>query len=128
MMGSGGFDFVMTYVQNNPILKDFTFNENPVSSREEISLLCDVIKVHPTLESISMIAGCSGDDITGNEMLCCIIDAGGNKLKQINLSDNSVSTREGVHFSTTSWLQILSCRNLYFVRTTSTMWMQSFLL
>ena len=39
-----------------------------------------------------MIAGSSGDDITGNEMLCCIIDAGGNKLKQINLSDNSINT------------------------------------
>lgn len=92
MMGSVGFDFAIRYVHSNTILKDFTFNENPINSREDLSQLCDVIKMHPTLESISMIAGSSGDDITGNEMLCCIIDAGGNKLKQINLSDNSINT------------------------------------
>ena len=91
MMDRSGFEFVVNYVRSNPILKVLSLKYNFIHDGEDMNQLCEVINAHPSLNSISLVA-CNGDEITGYDMLYSLITAGGNKLVEINLTDNSIIT------------------------------------
>jgi len=91
IMDRTGFGFVMNYVRNNSILKELTLNDNLIHNRENLDTLSQIINTHPSLDSISLV-GCNGEEITGNHILWSLINAGGSKLVEINLTDNNIHT------------------------------------
>ena len=90
-MGRAGFDFLMNYARSNPILKELSLKDNRIHDREKLDQLCEVINIHPSLDSISFV-GCNWEELTGYDMLCSLIDSGGSKLVEINLTDNNINT------------------------------------
>ena len=88
--GQKGVDFVLNYVKNNPIMKEFGMVENPMNHMN-IKRLCEVIQTHSSIKLVGF-PRCKGEDIDGYEMLKMIMNAGKNKLTAIDLGGNSIST------------------------------------
>ena len=86
-----GFDFAVNYVRSNPILKELSLKDNTIRNREDLNQLCEAIGIHPSLDSISLV-GCNWEEVPGYDMLCLLIDAGGTKLVELDLTDNSIIT------------------------------------
>ena len=89
--GQGGIDIVLKYLQNNRILEDFYFNDNPIEYMEDINRLCQIIREHPSIEKLTL-KECRGGDIDGNEMMKLIMAAGKHNLKTVDLGNNDIST------------------------------------
>jgi len=91
VMGRAGSEFVMNYARSNPILKELSLKDNRIHNREKLDQLCEVINIHPSLDSISFV-GCNWEEVTGYDMLCSLINSGGSNLVEINLTDNNINT------------------------------------
>ena len=89
--GRDGIQFALDYMQNNPVLEDFVMFRNQINHEDDVKRLCEVIKDHPTINTLDLDE-CCGEDTDGHEMLCSIMDAGRNKLKSINFPRNRIST------------------------------------
>ena len=87
--GQGGIDFALKYLQNNRILEEFCFNDNPIENMKDIKQLCRIIKEHPSIKYLT-VRGCEGID--GYEMLQRIMAAGKYNLKTVDLGNNDIST------------------------------------
>ncbi len=94
-LGREGWKFALNYVQSNPIMTNFISVENRIDCNTTLSRLCDIIRVHPSLVSIRL-NGCNSDEITGYVMLREIIYAGGEKLKELDLSNNNIMLAPGI--------------------------------
>ena len=85
--GRDGIKYVLSFVQSNLVLEELYLCQNLIDHKEEIDQLCEIIKVHPSINTIKLIE-CRGEGLNGFEMLHSIVDVGANKLKEINLSSN----------------------------------------
>ena len=94
--GQGGIDFALKYLQNNRILEEFCFNDNPIENMKDIKQLCRIIKEHPSIKYLT-VRGCEGID--GYEMLQRIMVAGKDKLLGVELSSDDIRTRGGTFIS-----------------------------
>ena len=83
-----------THFKYYTIMKQFTVVYNPINSMDDINKLCKILKEHPSIEILAL-SGCSGEDINGYEMLQLVMNAGKNKLKNVRLSKNNISTEGG---------------------------------
>jgi len=63
-----------------------------------IDKLCQIVETHPSIEFLTL-ENCKGGDINGYEMLTRIMNAGKNKLEEMYLSSNNISTEEGTYLS-----------------------------
>ena len=89
--GRHGIKFALNYFQNNPKLEEFVLNSNPIDHEDDVNQLCEIVKDHPTLNTI-YLDECCGEDIDGHETLRSIITAGASKLKCISLRKSRIST------------------------------------
>ncbi|KAL7527971.1 hypothetical protein ACHAXR_004415 [Thalassiosira sp. AJA248-18] len=78
-------------MQNNPVLKEFDLDHISIDHNDDVSQLCDIIKEHPSIETIGLV-GCFGDDMAVHNILCSIMTAGASKLKKVEFGSNSIST------------------------------------
>ena len=79
-------------MKNNPILEKFQMESNPIDHEDDIDQLCEIIKVHPAINTIQL-DDCFDEEIDGHKILCSIMTAGANKLKSIDLSRNGIAAR-----------------------------------
>ena len=96
--GQKGIDFALKYIESNEKLVHFCLDENPIMCMENVRRLCGIIKFHPSIESIELPM-CVNEEINGYEMLQLIMAAGKNKLKNLDLSGNRISTGGGTFIS-----------------------------
>ena len=89
--GQKGIDFALKYIESNEKLAHFYLDENPIISMENVRWLCRIIECHPSIVSLEL-PRCTNRDVNGYEMLQLIMAAGKNKLENLNLSDNRIST------------------------------------
>eukprot|EP00578_Thalassiosira_sp_NH16_P022219 CAMPEP_0181082820 /NCGR_PEP_ID=MMETSP1071-20121207/3825_1 /TAXON_ID=35127 /ORGANISM="Thalassiosira sp., Strain NH16" /LENGTH=489 /DNA_ID=CAMNT_0023164431 /DNA_START=39 /DNA_END=1508 /DNA_ORIENTATION=+ len=88
-----GINFAISYLDRNPILKELDLSHNNLSEDDHVSQLCDVIKAHPSVESIQL-HGCFAREgtLNGFDVLCSLLTAGEINVKNIVFSGNDVST------------------------------------
>jgi len=89
--GQKGICFVSDYLESNPNLKALCLHSSPINKMDDINKLCKSIKQHPSINHLDFNK-CAGAGIDGYEMLKMIMDAGKNKLEDIDLSNNNIST------------------------------------
>jgi len=89
--GQKGINFTLKYLRSNRNVKELYLIGNPINNTDDINKLCKIVKVHPTIECLTL-ANCKGGDINGYDMLTRIMTAGKNKLKFIDLSNNRIRT------------------------------------
>jgi len=89
--GRNGIEFALNCIEDNPILKKFVLGHNQIDEGEDFDRLCEIVKHHQSIETVHLVA-CKGDELNGFDMLHSIIIAGSNKLKDIDLSENDIST------------------------------------
>jgi len=89
--GRNGIEFALNCIEDNPILKKFVLGHNQIDEGEDFDRLCEIVKHHQSIETVHLVA-CKGGELCGFDMLRSIINAGSNKLKDIDFSDNAIST------------------------------------
>ena len=95
--GQKGINFILKYLRSNRNLKELSLRQNPIDNIN-VKKLCKIVQTHPSIK-ILHLTGCTGDDINGYGMLKMIMTAGRNKLEEIYLSNNNISTRGGTFIS-----------------------------
>ena len=88
--GQEGIEFVLNYLQSNNKCKHLCLNYNVIKSWA-IDSLSRIVETHPVIEKLEL-RGCKGENVVGYDMLKQIMRAGRNKLKSLDLSENSIST------------------------------------
>ena len=96
--GQDGIDFALKYLKRNKKLKEFCLQDNPINNMDDINKLCESIEQHPSVQILGL-NGCKGEDINGCEMLKKVINAGGKKLKVIDVAEADISTKGGTFIS-----------------------------
>jgi hypothetical protein len=89
--GGDGITFVLNHMRRNQKLEELHMLSNVIDHEDDIHRFCEIIERHPTFHTINL-EGCFGEGISGYYMLCSIMIAGKHKLKNIDLSDNAIST------------------------------------
>jgi len=95
--GQKGIEFALKYLMSNPILKTFSLVDNPINMGD-IERLYEIVKNHPSIKRLYLIR-CRGTNLEGYDMLTRIMNAGRDKLEEIYLSNNNISTVKGTFIS-----------------------------
>jgi len=88
--GQEGIGFTLNYLERNHIIKVLTLESNPIGV-DNVKRLCEIINEHSSLDQL-FLDECKGEDVNGYEMLKMIMTAGRDKLKLLELINNSIST------------------------------------
>ncbi|KAL7548857.1 hypothetical protein ACHAWF_012123 [Thalassiosira exigua] len=88
--GRDGIEFVMTYMRQNPLLRELRLKCNEMD-RSQLEDFSTILREHPSLEKLSLIA-VTGEELDGFELLRSIVTAGASKLKYLDLGGNMIST------------------------------------
>jgi len=89
--GQKGITFSLNYLENNESLSHFYLEDNPIMCIENVRRLCQIIKLHPSIECLEL-PNIVNEEVNGYEMLQLIMTAGKNKLDKLDLSANRIST------------------------------------
>ena len=90
-----GIGFVSSCLRKNPLLEAFFFSgeqNDHIQGKEHAKKLCQSIETHPTIHTLQL-NHCCRNGVDGYELLCSIITAAASKIKYLDFSCNSVSTR-----------------------------------
>lgn len=98
--GEDGVRFAIQCLESNPMLTNFSWNSNCISSRRSLDTLSRAIHDHPSLENITLrrvVRGLDGEqntEIDGHDVLETIIHGDKSRtFKRIGLQSNDVYSR-----------------------------------